>query len=237
MTGAASPAARGWSDVPRAGPVGVVVPVHDEQELLPACLASLTVAARQIDAPVLVVVALDACSDGSAAVAAAAGATTVALERRCVGAARRAGAAVALAAGAGWLASTDADSVVDPGWLLAQQRLAEGGADAVCGVVAVTDWGEHHDGVRHRFAASYAPRDGHRHVHGASMGVSAAAYTTAGGWPPLPAHEDVALVEALQGLDAVIAWSAGVRVVTSARRQGRTRGGFADHLVSLATPA
>ena len=54
--------------------VGVVVPAHDEEELLPACLAGLTEAAAMAveDRPglrVRIVVAADACTDGTVAVA------------------------------------------------------------------------------------------------------------------------------------------------------------------------
>ena len=48
--------------------VGIVVPAHDEQQLLPACLASLQVAARHPalrDVAVHLVPVLDACSDDS----------------------------------------------------------------------------------------------------------------------------------------------------------------------------
>jgi hypothetical protein len=44
----------------------------------------------------------------------------------------------------------------------------------------------------------------------------------------------VALVQRLIAIDAQIAWSTQPRVITSARAQGRARGGFADHLAMLA---
>jgi hypothetical protein len=109
-------------------------------------------------------------------------------------------------------------------------------ADAVCGVVSVDDWGEHAIGVAARFASRYEDCDGHRHVHGANLGVCALAYQRAGGFAADRAHEDVALVARLAESGARIAWSALPRVVTSARRRARVSGGFADYLVALASP-
>src|SRR5690606_39684918 len=51
--------------------------------------------------------------------------------------------------------------------------------------------------VRAAFLAGERYEDGHPHVHGANLGVSAAAYRAVGGFPPLAAHEDQALVAAL----------------------------------------
>jgi hypothetical protein len=58
------------------------------------------------------------------------------------------GADLLLAAGARWLAFTDADSRVSPGWLAAQLVLD---ADAVCGSIAVDDWSDHPRSVRDYF--------------------------------------------------------------------------------------
>lgn len=214
--------------------IGVVVPAHDEAELLPACLAGLRRAAARVDERVVVVVAADTCSDPTAALARAAGAHVVTLRARCVGAARRAAAARALALGADWLASTDADTVVDAAWLRTQRAL---GADAVCGTVTVDDWSPHDEAVRRAFAATYRAVEGHAHVHGANLGVSAAAYTGVGGWAALPVGEDVALVTALQAAGRRVVWSTAPCVVTSARRDVRAAGGFGDHLLGLARPA
>ena len=49
--------------------IGVVVPAHDEEDLLPACLTALRRAARQVSVPVHVLVAADSCTDRTAAVA------------------------------------------------------------------------------------------------------------------------------------------------------------------------
>jgi len=108
----------------------------------------------------------------------------------------------------------------------------------VCGTVAVRDWSCHGSAavaLAAHFATTYTDADGHRHIHGANLGVCARAYSRAGGFPPLPCHEDVALVHALEQTGARIAWSARPRVVTSARSATRARGGFGDAL-RAATP-
>lgn len=214
--------------------IGVIVPAHNEEALLGRCLAALVEAARHeglAGEAVRIVVALDDCTDRSAHIARDYGAQTLALDARNVGVARAAGADLLLAQGARWLAFTDADSEVSPGWLVAQ--LAQR-ADAVCGSVMVDDWSEHPDSVRDYFRKTYVDADGHRHVHGANLGVSADAYRRAGGFAPLACSEDVALVDQLIVTGARVAWSAAPRVTTSARPTARARGGFGDTLLAWA---
>ncbi|MFC4274102.1 glycosyltransferase [Achromobacter aloeverae] len=214
--------------------IGVVVPAHNEEACLDACLGALRRAARH---PLLngeevrIVVVLDDCHDRSAEIVMARAVTGLRLDARNVGMARAHGAAHLLAAGARWLAFTDADSLVDERWLADQLSLA---CDAVCGCVTVEDWSMHSSAVRSRYQAHYQYRDGHRHVHGANLGVSASAYKAAGGFRGLSLGEDVALVEALLANGASVAWTALPRVVTSARRVGRVVGGFADFVTGLA---
>ncbi len=206
--------------------IAVVVPAHDEEAQIGECLRSIAIAARCAalrGEEVLVVVALDACTDRTGAIAEAHGATTVAVEAHNVGIARAAGVAVALDAGARWLAFTDADTTVAADWLSAQLALD---VDAVCGTVAVNDWGVYGAAMQRHFRRTYTDADGHRHIHGANLGVCAVAYVAVGGFPALACSEDVALVEELQRHGASIAWSARPRVVTSARREYRAAGGF-----------
>lgn len=218
--------------------IGVVVPAHDEEAAVGRCLAALQAAAAHPDLAgeaVEIVVVLDACTDRTAAIVADRGVPTLVVAGRNVGVARGAGAAHLIARGARWLAFTDADSEVAADWLA---RQADTTSDAVCGVVAVHDWAEHGADVRARYEAGYVDAEGHRHVHGASMGVSAAAYLRAGGFPPLRCSEDVALIRRLAGVGASICWTNRVRVRTSARRVARAPDGFAAHLARLAdTPA
>ena len=177
--------------------IGVIIPAHNEEGELERCLAAIRVAAGDAalgGEPVHVMVVLDSCSDGSRAIVerharhrvqdcCVVGGLVVA--SRNVGAARAAGAACLLALGARWLAFTDADTRVSPDWLVRQLELD---ADAVCGSIGVDDWSAHGAQagfIRDHFAVTYHDVDGHRHIHGANLGVSAAAYLRAGGFLPL----------------------------------------------------
>jgi glycosyltransferase involved in cell wall biosynthesis len=206
--------------------IAVIVPAHNEEEHIEACLVSLARAssfAGLEDEVVSIVVALDACTDRTGEIATRLGAQTVTLNACNVGAARALGADLALNTGARWLAFTDADSVVDERWLFAQTVLR---SEAVCGTVAVRDWDTYGEIMKAHFAATYTDADGHRHVHGTNLGVSADAYRRVGGFMPLVSAEDVALVDALLNHGISIAWSAAPRVFTSARRLFRAPAGF-----------
>lgn len=229
--------------------LGIVIPAHNEEACLPACLAALHAAASHpaLDGEAVAIhVVLDDCDDGSEDVLKrwqrSHGGTQVTLsyahiEKRKVGAARAAGADRLVRAGVRWLAFTDADTLVAPDWLVQQLALD---VDVVCGSVAVDDWSAHagHAAMlRTHFAATYNDRDGHRHIHGANLGVSAAAYTRAGGFESVPCHEDVYLVAALERIGARFAWSAAPRVVTSARTDARARDGFGDTILRVVAAA
>lgn len=213
--------------------IGVAIPAHNEEELIGACLQSAVEAARHAELhgeEVRIVVVLDACTDRSLAIAECFPVSIVRTNARSVGVARAIGAEHLLAAGARWLAFTDADTEVSPRWLVHQLAL---GADAVCGSVAVADWscfGVDAERMQAHFESTYVDRDGHRHIHGANIGVAARAYIACGGFPALAQNEDVALVQALLASGASIAWSASPRVSTSARQRARAIGGFADTL-------
>jgi len=214
--------------------IGVVVPAHEEQETIAACLRSLRRAAccpGLRGEEVVMVVALDSCTDATGTIARDLGALTIDVAARNVGKARADGAQKALDAGVRWLAFTDADSTVAPDWITVQLAL---GTDAVCGTVTVDDWSGFSPHVRRQHHATYTDRDGHRHVHGANLGVSAQAYRRAGGFRPLVSSEDVDLVRSLHESGASISWSAAPRVVTSARRNFRAPDGFGATLARAA---
>ena len=183
---------------------GVVVPAHDEETLLPACLAALRMLPVRCRLPVHVVVVADACTDQTAAVARAAGARVIGIHARRVGAARAAGMRELLRLTAGsdpsavWLATTDADTVVPPDWLRRQLHYANAGWDVVLGTVTVTDWDGHppHVPVVVRGTLRLRPGPHHPHVHGANLGIRASAYLAAGGFRPLQTAEDHALLAA-----------------------------------------
>lgn len=215
--------------------IGVIIPAHNEEQYLPACLRALGQAAAQAEAlgeRVEIVVVLDQCSDASQAIALAHGVHTLQVTARNVGYARRAGASWMLERGARWLACTDADSCVPADWLVCQLDCA---ADAVCGTVHVEQWQAHQDAaLQARYLAHYQAREDHRHIHGANLGICARAYQRVGGFRPVPLDEDVQLISDLELSGARIVWTARNSVSTSSRGDCRARGGFGDFLTTLA---
>lgn len=227
-----------------------MVPIHDEEELLPGCLEALT---RALAHPAVaavtarVALVLDDCADGSGDVA------QVFLRRaRLTGAdhdaviVRVAAANVGVARAAGvdalvetlpadreltWLATTDADSRVPARWLAHQLEEFALGVDAWAGTVVVTDWEGRRPAASRRYCAEYDAAGGH--VHGANLGVSAAAYDAAGGIPPFATGEDQAFWRAVSRTGARLVYDPGCPVITSARRRSRAPHGFAEVLNRL----
>lgn len=220
----------------------VVVPAHDEARHLPMCLKAVVTAAACLPVPVLVVVVLDSCTDDSRRLSGRFGSDVhfVEIEAGNVGAARAAGFSYARSTcGVGsdessvWFATTDADSVVDPDWLV---RQTASGADMVLGVVRVANWRHYPAAAIRRYLAAYRAKrrpDGHGHVHGANMGFRAEAYWRVGGFASLPSDEDVDLVGRFEEHGYRIDRDARLSVVTSARQIGRAPRGFASHLRSV----
>ena len=221
----------------------VVIPAHDEAVELPRCVEAIGAAAALAPCPVLVVVVLDACDDGSDDLAGRFGPDVhfIEVDERSVGAARAAGFAYARAAhgteGIGessiWYATSDADTAVDPGWLLSQTRSR---ADMVLGLVRIADWRRTPGSAIRRYLEAYKAKiwpDGHAHVHGANMGFRADAYWAAGGFAPLTSDEDVDLVRRFEDLGFDVHRDRRISVATSARAVGRAPRGFAAHLRSM----
>jgi glycosyltransferase involved in cell wall biosynthesis len=203
--------------------VAIVVPAHDEERLLPACLRALRRSAGTLSVPVHLLVVADACTDQTAAVARAGGARVIGIRAHNVGAARAAGMAELLRLTADtqpasvWLASTDADTVVPPHWLPRQLRYARQGWDVVLGTVSVADWDGHPPHVPAAFEAQYESGDGpHPHVHGANLGIRASAYLAAGGFRPLRTAEDHALLAAVTQAGCAVLQASDLPVQTSA---------------------
>ena len=216
------------------------MPAHDEETLLPACLAALRRAARAVLVPVHVLVVADACMDRTAIAARAGGARVIRIRARNVGAARAAGMAELLrltaahGPAATWLATTDADTVVPRGWLRRQLEYASAGWDVVLGTVTVADWAGHPPHVPAVFQARYAFGSGpHPHVHGANLGIRASAYHAAGGFRALRTAEDHALRAAATKAGCLVLQAGDIAVETSARRQARAPGGFGHLLRTL----
>lgn len=208
--------------------IGVVVPARDEAELIGTAVRSIARAAEAVALPVVVVVVADGCGDDTARIARELGADVLEIPASGVGAARAAGAERALAAGADWLAHTDADSEVPPDWLIEQLRMAELGADVVIGTVRPR-FAELTGAQVRAWIATHSHGEALGHVHGANLGTRADVYLRAGGYRPLREHEDVDLVARMRPFSAVVETDAA-EVVTSGRRIGRTEGGYAGYL-------
>jgi glycosyltransferase involved in cell wall biosynthesis len=221
--------------------VGVIVPAHNEQQLLPSCLTSLRRAVRALGGTTVhLIVVADACHDQTAQVARRGGAAVVTIGARSVGAARAAGVRAVLRRTRQldpadvWLATTDADTLVPACWLCQQVGHADQGWDAVAGTVQVADWTGYRPAVRAAFRQRYAAGLGpHPHVHGANLGFRAAAYLKADGFPDAPTAEDHALVAALTSAGGRVLRTPAVSVVTSARRAARAPHGFSHYLAEL----
>ena len=216
--------------------VGVVVPVHDEEDRLRAALEAIEVAVHALPAGIAcrVAVVLDHCRDGSAAIARSWGGRTGALvtsrECRSVGAARRAGSRALLSLWPEmhpaeiWIATTDADSRVPPNWLTVQLEAHASGADLWAGRVRVLE----ESAVVERWREAYdTQRDP---VHGANMGFSATLYRHIGGFGRLRSGEDRDLHRRAVAAGFQVAHDRRAAVTTSSRRRGRAPGGFAGVL-------
>ncbi len=75
--------------------------------------------------------------------------------------------------------------------------------------------------------------DGHPHVHGANLGISADMYARSGGFPDVAAHEDVLLATRVRELGGTVVSTASSPVLTSARLFGRAPTGMAQYLTGL----
>ena len=220
----------------------VVVPAHNEVDHLPRSLHALTAASMHLNVPVLIVVVLDACDDGSERLAGQFGPNVhfVSVDAGNVGAARAAGFEYARSVCAGveparmWFATTDADSVVGSRWLV---QMTAPAADMVLGTVRIPVWRLPVEVARRYLAAYNSKGPGHNHIHGANMGFRADAYWSVGGFGALASGEDVDLVRRFESAHMRIHRDTKLSVATSVRQVGRAPGGFAHHLRELSVPA
>jgi glucosyl-3-phosphoglycerate synthase len=239
----------------------VVVPARDEVERIGRCLLAL---ARQRRVPLAhfeVIVVLDGCADATAdrVLEVAAEVPRLALHSieltaaQGVGRARSVGMDIAcerllsLGQPHGLIASTDADTVVDEGWLAVQLELVARGARAIGGLVeldpdeacalpaAVLDDRARRAARRMEVVLAHEdlpepPVTEHHHFSGASLAVTAQTYRECGGLPVCAALEDEAFERELRQRRIAIHRSDAVRVKTSARTEGRAPRGLARDL-------
>jgi glucosyl-3-phosphoglycerate synthase len=235
----------------------VVVPAHDEEDLIGGCLRALAAQRGVEPAAYEVIVVVDACTDATGALARQAAAMLYPMRMhicegpgRGAGAARRLGMELAsarlhsLGRDDGLIASTDADSTVAPDWLAAQLAAVAAGARAIGGRVELfeTDAALLMPGVLERRAARAAVRHAatrrgdaeraseHWQFSGASMSLTAATYVEIGGLDPSVALEDEGLERSLQRFGVPIDRRLDVRVATSGRLRGRAARGLAHDL-------
>jgi hypothetical protein len=229
---------------------GVVLPVHDEEQLLPRALAALDRAIGNVGGASVIsgiAIVLDACTDRSADVvsdwkrhAGRSRFTTIDVietDVENVGGARRIGVERLLRrwsdtdpAGV-WLATTDADSEVPPNWISSQLAVRSEGGQVWAGAVTVRDWSGRAAGTAELWRAHYEAEC--LPIHGANFGIDAALYLEAGGFDSLPSGEDRDLFERTVALGAVVRHDTTVRVTTSGRRDARAPRGFAHALTAL----
>jgi glycosyltransferase involved in cell wall biosynthesis len=191
----------------------VVIPARNEEAYLPGALEAL---AAQRLTPYEVVVVDNGSTDRTAEIARAWGARLIACPEPGVARARQRGLE---AARGSWVATTDADSRPSPGWLEALSRRAEG-AIALYGPLRFygvspleawfSEWG-------YRLFLRGMSLLGQPNLAGANMAFRREVALQLGGYPLVPAREDVLLGLAL-ARQGPVRYVSEALVLTSARR-------------------
>jgi glucosyl-3-phosphoglycerate synthase len=235
----------------------VVIPARDEAHNIAGCLSALARQTVGLHAFETILVA-DACRDDTEALARAAAArlglalTVLHGPGAGSGPARRLGMDAAAdrleAVGRddGLIATTDADSAPAEDWLARQLAHVARGAAVIAGLIElypdeVVRLPDAVRGRRERDAqrrlADVADRDPdaeHHHFAAASLGVTAETYRRVGGLDGCAALEDQAFGAKLARHGIPVLRAADVRVLTSARTDGRARRGLSvDLAVSM----
>lgn len=232
----------------RTSAVGVVLPVHNEEELVAPALNSLEESFGELldwKIDLRIVVVLDSCTDRSATLVQQwvrtqrskkhpLTATIVTCEANNVGIARGLGCATLLEQLDSfgpekiWIATTDADSTTPIDWLRMQVLQHESGVELWCGRVAVIDWSARDSETATQWQREY---DVESHpIHGTNLGFNAQTYLNVGGFNPSRVSEDRELCAAIEASGVEAHYDSTVRVVTSARRDARAPLGFAHAL-------
>lgn len=205
----------------------VVIPVRSERAKLPGCLRATLTAALCAPVPVKIVVVLDDCDEGSDELVGEYGPDVhfISVNVHNLGAARAVGFGYARSllsnAANCWFATTEADSRVDPRWLVHHLR---SGADMVVGVVRY-------------YEARPGGRESHDDLVDGDMGFSARAYWHAGGFRMLPRGGKADLVERFEAAGHRIHRHTELSVITPARTEARDLYGFAHDLRHLGRSA
>lgn len=241
-----------------AGQMVVAVPVRDEAERIGACALALAQQKEVApDAIVLVLnntsdatAAIVRGLAGSLAVPVQVIEHEFPPERASAGSARRMAMerAAALAGPGGAVLTTDADGRVSVDWVVANLFYLRRGVDAVAGRAVLDLAGEaviparlqRDDALECTYAAALdeialivAPREWdpwplHTEHSGASIPVTVAAYSRAGGMPATPIAEDRKFFAALDAMGARVRHAPEIAVTVSGRTIGRAEGGLAD---------
>ncbi|WP_341209318.1 glycosyltransferase [uncultured Sphingomonas sp.] len=236
--------------------VAICVPARDEAARVPRLFEGLDRLAIPGDRSVHVCLLLDGCTDQSAAIVAAyargaAHRVHVAEAPRSVpnaGVARHRAMMLGVAAlgpEGGVLLSTDADGWPATDWLhatLAALRHAELVAGDIVRNGPRAD--ERQDRIEAYYARLHALRrladpvpweaaSTHHHASGANVALHSTTYAALGGFAPLASGEDARLIDDAGRAGHRVRRDAASIVHTSARRNGRARGGLATALRAL----
>ncbi|HEY1568077.1 MAG TPA: glucosyl-3-phosphoglycerate synthase [Solirubrobacteraceae bacterium] len=231
----------------------VVIPARDEEHVIAACLTALARQTVGVAAFETILVA-DACADQTEAVArSTAGRLGLALTvlegpgagsgpARRLGMDAAAGRLEALGRPDGLIATTDADSTPAEDWLARQLAHLARGAAVVAGLIELDPdevlrlpeavRGRRERDARRRLSevAAREPEAEHHHFAGASLGVAVATYRRVDGLDGCRALEDEAFGAKLARHGIPVVRAADVRVLTSARTDGRARRGLSVDL-------
>jgi cellulose synthase/poly-beta-1,6-N-acetylglucosamine synthase-like glycosyltransferase len=223
--------------------VRIVIPARNEEDLLPLSLRAvrqaIDFAAHHEHRPVSarITVVADRSRDNTAAAAAQWADEVITIDVGSVGVARAAGFADVLSPekirvpDETLLLCTDADSLVPPTWLTEHLRHIESGAGVVAGMVSVRDWAGRRPSLQAQYERAYAASA--RHVHGANLSFTAAAYRAVGGFTERATGEDQGLVDRMAAAGLRVDFCSRAAVVTSARSETRAEHGFGHYLNAL----
>ncbi len=247
--------------------VAIAVPLKNEALCVLPMLRALDDAAGRYDGRVVVLVLANDCTDASVDLITNYGSRFAEIDCRAVSMlpeARHAGWArrLALDAAADRLAndgdlllSTDADTVVSPGWIVRTVATIEQGYDAVAGYaltgreergrlgelarMRLNQIGRYYTALNYlRAHLQPEPRDPwprHFYEGGASIALTLQLYRRMGGAPTPSLAEDRALFERVRRHGGRIRHPVDVRVTTSCRTDGRAPGGMADAVAQWIT--